>query len=440
MANINPDGLNFQKLGEENQRLKRAVDELSILNELATAIGALSNSEEVIRKIISRSLRAVNAEQGVITLVEEESDQPMKTLVRTMVSSSERGQYHFNQTLLGWMILNKKALLVNDPPNDERFRGIAWDGAVNSLLCVPMLTRSALKGVLAVYNKKGSGKFTEDDQRLLSIIAAQSAQVVENARLYEEERNLLKMQQEVKLASQIQTDLLPKESPKLPGYDIAGATLPARTIGGDYFDFIPVDEDRLAICLGDVSGKGLPAALLMANLQASLRSQTYNGSSVKECITRCNRQLYQSTSPEKFATLFYGMINVKAHTLVYCNAGHEPPFLISRGGNQVRLGHGGTMMGIMDGFPFEETLVALQPGDVLVSYSDGVTEAMNVFKEQLGESKLADLIKDNVGLPAEKIIEKIVKAVRTHAGEAQQYDDITALVVKREPAWLSTND
>ncbi len=432
MTNTIPDSFSFQRLEEENQRLKRAIDELSILNELAMAIGALNNSEEVIRKIISRSLRAVNAEQGVITLVEEEPDQPMRTLIRTMVSSSEHGQYHFNQTLLGWMILNKKALLVNDPPKDERFRGIIWDGAVSSILCVPMLTRSALKGVLTVYNKKGGNGFTEDDQRLLSIIAAQSAQVVENARLYEEERNLLKMQQEVKLASQIQTDLLPKEFPSLPGYDIAGATFPARTIGGDYFDFIQVDEHKLAICLGDVSGKGLPAALLMANLQASLRSQTYNGNSVKECIARCNHQLYQSTSPEKFATLFYGIVDTQNHTLTYCNAGHEPPFLISGGGKPFRLNEGGTMMGIMDGFPFEEAVVSLQPGDILVSYSDGVTEAMNVIKEQFGESKLADLIRENADIPAEKIIEEIVKAVRTHAGEAPQYDDITALVIRRE--------
>ncbi len=322
----------IHKLEEDNERLKRAVDELSILNELATAIGALNNSEEVIRKIINRSLRAVNAEQGVITVVDEKPNQPMMTLVRTMVSSSDHGQFHFNQALLGWMILNKKPLTVNDPPNDERFRGVPWDGSVQSVLCVPMLIRSALKGVLAVYNKKGGKGFTMDDQRLLAIIAAQSAQVVENARLYEEERSLIKMQEEFKLAAHIQTDLLPKESPKVSGYDIAGATYPARTIGGDYFDFIPLDDGNIAICLGDVSGKGLTAALLMANLQASLRSQTFMGNTVKECISRVNRQLYQSTSPEKFATLFYGILDSGANTLTYCNAGHEPPIVINGNG------------------------------------------------------------------------------------------------------------
>lgn len=419
------------QLREENESLKHAVDELSILNELATAIGGIYNSETVIRKIISRSLRAVDAEQGVVTIVDEEPNQPMKTLVRAMVSSSDHEQFHFNQALLGWMILNKKPLIVNDPARDERLRGAHLDESVYSVLCVPMLIRSKLKGVLSVYNKKGGKGFTEDDQRLLAIIAAQSAQVVENARLYEEERSLLEIQQELRIASQIQSDLLPRESPKLCGYEVAGATFPAREIGGDYFDFIPLDDDKIAVCLGDVSGKGLTAALLMSNLQASLRSQTYLTNSVKECISRVNRHLYQSTSPEKFATLFYGILDTKNHTLTYCNAGHEPPILIGRSGEVLRLREGGTVVGIMDGFTFKETITELWPGDILVAFSDGVTEAMNHDREQFGEKSLTDLLKENVGNSAEAVVQEIVKAVRTHAGEAPQYDDITALVVRR---------
>ncbi len=424
-------GSRVQRLEEENERLRRAVDELSILNELATAIGALNNSEEVIRKIINRSLRAANAEQGLITLVDDQPNQPMKTLVRTMVSSSDHGQFHFNQALLGWMILNKKPLMVNDPANDDRFRGVPWDESVHSVLCVPMLVRSSLKGVLSVYNKKSGTGFTQGDQRLLSIIAAQSAQVVENARLYEEERSLIKMQEELKLASQIQADLLPKAPPKISGYEIAGATFPARVIGGDYFDFIQLDETKVAICLGDVSGKGLTAALLMANLQASLRGQTYLGNTVKDCVSKVNQQLYQSTSPEKFATLFYGILDTSEQSLVFCNAGHEPPILIRAGGELVRLNDGGTVVGITDTAEFRDAGVPFHPGDILVSFSDGVTEAMNRDREQFGEDRLIELIRKNGCLTASRVIEEIVGAVRAHAGEAPQHDDITALVVRR---------
>ncbi len=427
-------GADTQRLEEENDRLRRAVDELSILNELATAIGAVNNSEEVIRKIISRSLRAVSAEQGVITIVDEHPDQPMKTLIRTMVSSAEHDQFHFNQALLGWMILNKKPIMVNDPPNDERFRGVQWDKSVRSVLCVPMLVRSVLRGVLAVYNKKGGKRFTEDDQRLLAIIAAQSAQIVENARLYEEERSLFQMQHEFKLASQIQADLLPKGPPAVPGYDIAGATFSARAIGGDYFDFIPVNEQRIAVCLGDVSGKGLTAALLMANLQASLRSQTFMGNSVKDSVAKVNHQLFLSTAPEKFATLFYGVLDAHDHSLTYCNAGHEPPFLFASDGEPARLKEGGTVVGILDSFMFQDATITFQAGDILVAFSDGVTEAMNMDRDQFGEFNLANLIRKNIGLPAGKLVDKIVKAVRAHAGKAPQHDDITTLVVRREPA------
>ncbi len=422
----------FRQLQEENGSLKRAVEELSILNELATAIGAVVDSEAIIRKIISRSLKAVNAEQGTITLVDDQPSQPMKTLIRTMASSADHDQFHFDQALLGWMNLNKKPLMVNSPATDERFRGVPWNESIKSVLCVPMLVRSALKGVLSVYNKKGGNGFTQDDQRLLAIIAAQSAQIVENARLYEEERSLIKMQQELKLASQIQADLLPKGSPQLEGYEIAGATFPARTIGGDYFDFIPVEDTKVALCLGDVSGKGLTAALLMANLQASLRAQTYLSASVEGCVSRVNRQLYQSTSPEKFATLFFGILDTSDHSLTYCNAGHEPPIMIRRNGEMLRLKDGGTVVGITDDFQFEDSSVCFQPGDVLVIFSDGVTEAMSSEREQFGENTLTELLRTSTVSAADKIVEKIVTAVRKHAGDAPQHDDITAVVVRRE--------
>ncbi len=420
------------QLRDENRRLRRAVDELSILNELAAAIGALSEPGEIIRKILARSLRAVDAEQGVLSLVEEEPDLPMKTLVRTTISSSEHEQFHFNQALLGWMVLNKKPLTVNSPSTDERFRGLQWDKTVSSVLCVPMLIRSSLTGVLAVYNKRGETGFTDDDQRLLAIIASQSAQVVENARLFEEERSLILMRQELKLASQIQRDLLPREPPHHAGYDIAGATFPARTVGGDYFDFIPLGEHKVAVCVGDIAGKGLPAALLMANLQASLHGITNAADTAKDCVARLNQHLYRSTGPEKFATLFYATLDTASHELTYCNAGHEPPLLFTGRDEPKLLQEGGTVIGIGEGLPFEEATVRFEPGDVLVVYSDGITEAMNPVKEQFGEETLMRLVRQDIGLSADELIARITEAVKAHAGEAPQHDDITALVVRRE--------
>ncbi len=421
----------MSSLRDENIRLKRAVDELCILNELASTISALNDFNDVVRKIISRSIRTIDAEQGVITLVKEEPDQPARTLVRTTVSSSEHEEFHLDRALLGWMILNKRPITLNDPRNDERFSRVPWNGAIRSILCVPMLIRSTLKGILTLYNKRFDSGFTDDDQRLLAIIASQSAQVVENARLYDEERALLQLRHEMKLASQIQSDLLPKDVPRLPGYDLAGATFPARIVGGDYFDLIPVDDNKAAICVGDVAGKGLPAALLAANIQATLRGEPHPAISAAECVCRLNCRLYRSTGPEKFASLFYGILDSAANTLTYCDAGQDPPFLLKRDRGLIRLQEGGSLVGINDGFRFEEATVPLDEGDTLIVYSDGVTEAMNCSRDQFGETRLLDVAASNVELSAAHLIEKIVSAVREHASGAPQHDDITAVVVKR---------
>ena len=419
------------QLQEENQRLKRAVEELSVLNDLARAIGASHNSEEIIQTITRRSLRAVSAEQGVITLVAPESADAMTTLVRTVLSSSEHENFHLHQSLLGWMHLYKKPLLINDPQTDDRFKGVKWDATVRNLLCVPLMTKSELKGVIAVYNKKGEGKFSEEDQRLLVIIAAQSAQVIENARLYEQEKSLLVMQEQVRLAGQIQTGLLPKNPPVLAGYDIAARSIPAQTVGGDYFDFIKVDGHRTAICLGDVTGKGLPASLLMANLQATLRGQTLTAASARECIVRANKLLFESTSDEKFVTLFYGILDTVSHRMLYCNAGHDHPFLISEQREKRRLGRGGVVLGILEEFPFVEEEIPIEQGDTLVIYSDGIPEAMNVEREQFGEQNLEKLLCEHQKEPAGRIIDQVVSAVKTHAAGFPQSDDLTIVVVKR---------
>ena len=421
----------LQALQQEAHRLKRAVEELSILNDLARAIGASLDSQEIMQTIIRRSLRAVNAEQGVITLVDERANDSMKTLVRAMESSADQEKFHLTQTLLGWMHLNKKPLHVNDPRGDERFRGVRWDDSISSVLCVPMMTKSELKGVLTVYNKKSGAGFTDDDQRLLAIIAAQSGQVVENARLNEREKQFLKMQEEVRLASRIQTDLLPKAAPVLSGYEIAGKSIPAQVVGGDYFDFIPVNEQRLALCLGDVSGKGLPASLLMANTQATLRGQTLINPSAHECIERSNKLLFQSTSPEKFVTLFYALLDTSAHALSYCNAGQDNPYLLSREGEPKRLKVGGIPLSMIETFPYQEETISIEPGNLLFICSDGVAEAMDVNQVQFGEERLSRLLDQLRSASPSTVIDQIISAVRAHAGTAPQADDITIVAVKR---------
>jgi len=284
--------------------------------------------------------------------------------------------------------------------------------------------------VLSVYNDHDEQKFSDEDQRLLAIIAAQSAQILENARLYEQEQRYHEMQSEMKLATKIQNDLLPSGAPDVDGYEIAGASIPARSVGGDYFDFISTGDGRLGICLGDVTGKGLPAALLMANVQATLRAQMLIDANPRSHIVRANTQLFRSTDTDKFVTMFYSILDTETHRLSFVNAGHDNPYLLDKSNGCQRLEIGGTMLGLMEQFPFEEDYVDLERGSLLVIYSDGISEAMNLEEEEYGEERLEALIRELRELPAQSI-EKIVDSVKDHAGICPQSDDITLIVLKR---------
>ncbi len=420
------------QLEAENLQLKRAVEELSILNDLSRAIGASVDSKEIIERIVEKSMRAVSSEQTVVTLVDRETNQSMKTLVRAKSSSAEHPHFHMNDNLIGWMHLYKKPLLTNDPTGDDRFKGLKWDDSIHSLICVPLIVKSELRGVITAYNKK-DGEFTENDQRLLAIIASQSAQIIENARLYEEEQKFASMREQVKLASQIQQDLLPESTVPLDGYDIAAKSIPAQEVGGDYYDFIRDDHGHIALCLGDVSGKGLPASLLMANLQATLRSQTLTDSPVAERVTKSNRLMHQSTDPEKFATLFYGVLNPESHSIQFCNAGHEIPFLFDQQGNVTKLETGGVALGVLDEFPYPEDVATVGPGDTLVIYSDGIPDQTNEFDQPFSDKRLIEFVQQNLSLSAEALIDAIIGEVKGHEGDTAQVDDLTLVVVKRSP-------
>ena len=415
-------------LQQEVERLQRAVDELSILNDLALTIGSSVDSQEMIQKLVDRLMRAVNAEQAVVTLVDTNSVDPMKTNVRVM-TGSDTPIYRLNEAFLGWMYLNKKPLVLNDPSNDERFKGLKWDETIRSLACVPLLLKSELMGMLTVFNKKSDGGFSAEDQRLLPIIAAQSAQILENARLSKQSAS---MQEQVRLASVIQNKLLPHSPPVIDGYDIAGKSVPAQEVGGDYFDFIATTGDRYAVCLGDVSGKGLPASLIMANMQATLRAQAMTDATASECIERSNTLMYRSLDDERFVTLFYSVLDVSTHELTFCNAGHENPFVFTgRGPEPDRLETSGIALGVLDNRTYSERTIGLEPGDVLVVFSDGITDATNKAGELFGYERLQSVVAANRNEPAAVLVSKIIDTVNDHVNGAPQVDDLTLVVVKR---------
>ena len=428
-----PGNKDINKLDDENRRLRAAIEELAILNDIATTISSALTLEQIIDLIVQKCIKHLGVEQGAVMLLDEkDQDSEFKTMIRKANSTHEVLPFRLDTQLYGWMITHKKPLLINDLASDGRISiGSGEEIPFHSLLSVPLCLKGKMIGSLNLFNKRTGEGFTDTDKRLLTIIAAQSAHVIENARLSEEEKTLQLMQEEMRLAYKIQMDLLPSMAPEIEGYDIAGMSIPAKTVGGDYFDFIEITPSCMCICLGDVSGKGIPAALLMSNLQATLRGLALQELSPHACIKKSNLLLFKSTDIDKFATLFYGLLNTETHEFRYCNAGHNYPFLIRANGETIRLDVGGLILGALEDFAFKESAVQFMPDDLLVIFSDGISEATNGADEMFGEEPLGRLITENRDKKAADILEAILNAVRGHTDVSSQTDDITLVVVKR---------
>lgn len=426
------DKKQLERLLAENARLKLAIEELSILNEVSTAVSSTSSLDATVDLIVQKCVKHLKVEQGAVLLFDKlEAGSALKTMVRKVESDSGEIPMRLGDQITGWMLKNQKALIVNDFEREKRFRAPSERGGIHSLLCVPMKLKGRLIGVLNVFNKKGGTGFSAGDQRLLSIIATQSAQVVENARLMEEEKALEILQEELRLAREIQRNLLPKRPPDVTGYGISGLSEPAKRVGGDYFDFLSLGGNRLGLCLADVSGKGITAALLMSNVQATIRSQSRLAPDAGACVSRSNDMLHASTDSDKFVTMFYGVLDTQTHRLEYCNAGHNPPVMLSGGNGAVLLETGGPVLGVVPGFPYQRGEAEFRPGQTLLIYSDGFSEAMNQRLEEFTDERLRASAEANAELPPGRILEVLLHEVNEFCGDAPQADDMTIMAVQR---------
>jgi sigma-B regulation protein RsbU (phosphoserine phosphatase) len=333
----------------------------------------------------------------------------------------------------GWVATHGKPLIVSDPQADPRFFGEVSSGfRTRNVICVPLnSSHGQILGVLQACNKRGEGGFTEADIPLFLSLADQAAIALERARLQKESLEKQLLEKELALAAEIQKGFWPSQIPSYPGIGIAAFSEPATHIGGDYYDFIPVGEDRCALVIGDISGKGIPAALLMATLRAALRAQVAACSSVEETVYWVNDVLVTDTPLEKFATLFVGLLDCRRLELTYVNAGHNPPLLYDpRDGELKRLSIGGLIIGVFAGARFESGRAQLRPGQVLVAYTDGVTEAENTNAEMFDEERLVALVRQHANDEAEVLNSHIQKAIVEFSLGTSQHDDITVFVVK----------
>jgi len=302
-------------------------------------------------------------------------------------------------------------------------------------LVLPLSLNQKILGLLSLGPKRSEEPYSKADIRLLGSVATQAGLAVENSRLAAEVAAEVaqreRMNRELEIAREVQERLFPQDLPQYPGIDYAGTCRPALGVGGDYYDFIQLSEMEIGIAIGDVSGKGIPAALLMASLRASLRGQTIRREGdLALLMANVNKLLYEGSTSNRYATFFYAEYNAISRSLTYVNAGHNPPLIFRKEHPVMRLETGGPVVGLLPSFPYTQATVELQPGDVLVAFTDGISEAMNASDQEWGEDQLIECVWRAAGCDARQALAQILAGADEFAAGAKQHDDMTLIVLK----------
>jgi len=297
-------------------------------------------------------------------------------------------------------------------------------------LIVPLTHRGQLEGILFLGPKRDEIHFSTEELTLLNILSTQIAIALENTRLYEAIVEKRRIDEELGLAREIQRMLLPQHFPSSPRYEISAINIPSKEVGGDYYDFIQLSDHRIGIAIGDISGKGIPGSLLMSNLQATFRAVAHLSSRPSRVMSRVNVQMARNTTPEKYATFFYGIFDAAKNTLHYTNAGHNFPIVVPENGQPFMLHESDLIIGIDENAVYQQHQVNLSPGDLLICYTDGITEAMNADNIEFGEERFLTTIMSQNWNSTRELRNRIYETVSEFAAGMHQYDDMTLVILQ----------
>ncbi len=386
-------------------------------------LAARSTLPELFRRIVDLAVEAVGARRGVLMTIENGE----------LVAQASRGEGFRISTAVRDRVLDAKtSVLVRDAQKDEalRQRFSIVEHSVRTLMAVPLQTDDQVIGLIYVDSPQFAREFTSDDLNLLTVMANVAAIRIERDRLAEVEQAERLMASELEQAAEIQRQFLPAAAPAMPGLDLAGYNAACRTVGGDYYDFLTYPDGRVGIVIGDVAGKGMPAALLMTSLQAKVQALGESPVEPAVAVARLNRSLAVTCPRNRFVTLFFSVIDPRTGEVTFSNAGHNPPLLVRAGGEIEKLEGGGPVLGILPMMSYSEHRNRMEPGDTLVLYSDGVTEACNPEGEEF-EDHLLELVRGLRNCAAAEVVRAVHEAVKAWSAGLPQSDDITVVVARR---------
>jgi sigma-B regulation protein RsbU (phosphoserine phosphatase) len=416
------------------QSAKRAMipkDRISrVIFDYAAKIGAAQDLDALLVLNAGMARGLVGADRCSIWLVDTKNSR----LWTKVAHGVQELHIPIGQGLVGACVARNEAILVNDPSRDERFLksvDIETGYVTKSVLALPLHgVDGKPMGALQVLNKPGG--FSPEDVDLLGLCGSYAASTLETQRLRKEAEVARLLLREMEIARDVQRHLLPQAQPPIPGLDYAGYCRSAELVGGDYYDFLPMPDGGFLFTLGDVSGKGIAAAVLMASMQASLRSQVVRTPvSIAALIGDLNKAAYSFSTADKYSTLFCGLLDVRTRKLSYVNAGQVRPMLLRSADGQVeRLDSGGFPVGLLDLSEYEQGEVLLQLGDAVLCISDGISEATNANHEMWNESEVETIVQKCHGLSAQQMIDVLVEATDRFTGEAEQADDMTVVAIR----------
>jgi sigma-B regulation protein RsbU (phosphoserine phosphatase) len=409
-------------------------ERLALLYQLTRTFNSSLDLDQVLNTVMDEVIGATRAERGFLLLREPDGGLAFRAARGMDQETINDPQFQISRGVVEGVAKSGEAVLTSDAMEDPRFRArnSVMSLGLRSILCAPLKVKDEALGAIYVDNRLHAGIFSQDHLNLLSAIASSAAIAIENARLYQVAVEKGHMERELQMARRVQASLFPEEMPQLEGWEFAARWLPARVVAGDFYDVIPLGGGQLGLVIADVTDKGMPSALLMALTRSILRASLEGAPSLAHAIAKANRLICADSKLGMPVTLFCARLDPASALLTYVNAGHNPPLLWRPASGELReLTRTGMVLGVDETTPYEEGSTTLEPGDVLLLYTDGVTDAIDLSEQQFGLERMRAAFTGKPGASATAILSRITLAIERFAGAADPFDDITLLVAKR---------
>lgn len=410
---------------------KLSKDHMFTLYQISGVMNSSLEFDDALTNVMDAIMLVTKAQRGFL-MISNDVDTSMEVLVSRGIDGATIEEEGYSTTIVNHVIETRETLLTNNAAFDSRFtagQSIIMRG-LRAILCAPMMVQGRLIGVVYVDTAMKAGSFTEADRDLMVAVAGQAGRAIENARLYRVAVVKGRLERELQMASEIQRGLLP-HIPEIPKFEIAPQWQAAREVAGDFYDVFRLSGDSFGVVIADVSDKGAPAALFMAVARTFIRSHAYAGMTAMDNVRRTNELILEDAESGMFVTVYHSLFNAKGES-VHVNAGHNPPLYYRHATREVLyMPRGGRAIGWFPDLPVEEVMLKLEPNDVIIYYTDGLTEAENPRGDFYGEHRLSDAVLEIAGkASAKEILNHILKSVEIFCDGAPPFDDLTMMVVR----------